>query len=113
MRVWPDVTVRANSVRSVFWVGDVAAKTCWNVDPPSVDRQSPFWNADPYRVVPSRGSIAKWLTPRTEPAPFQMREKVDPPSEDLYRPKGAASGGLLVAPPVTELTPRTPRVVAT
>src|SRR5678815_4602275 len=46
--------------------------------------------------------------------PFQTKANVAPPSVDFHRPKGAGiSDGVEVAPPVTELTPRTPRAVPT
>jgi len=39
-----------------------------------------------------------------------MKLKVAPPSVDSKRPKGGLGvGGFEVPPPVTELTPRTPR----
>ena len=43
-----------------------------------------------------------------------MNEKVAPPSVDLKRPNGGRGvGGFDVVPPVTEETPRTPRVELT
>jgi hypothetical protein len=39
--------------------------------------------------------------------------KVAPPSVDFHRPYGCAPGWLVVAPPLTDVTPRTPRADAT
>jgi hypothetical protein len=42
--------------------------------------------------------------------PSQMKLNVTPPFVDSKRPNGGlGTGGFVVAPPVTELTPRTPR----
>src|SRR5437763_3920518 len=57
------------------------------------------------------GSSSTWLTPRIVAFPSQTNENVAPPSVDLNSPNGGlGGGGVVVAPPVTEATPRTPRV---
>ena len=58
-------------------------------------------------------SISTWFTPRALACPSQTKLKVWPPSVVFHRPQAAASGASDTEPPVTEETPRTPRVVPT
>jgi len=131
----PAIDATANSAWSVAFA-ILSAVLIWvQVTPPSAERQTPPLpatpvepNAPPYTilfVVPFQpGSSCTLLLPRIvalglvplhvagQPSPpSQMKLNVAPPSVDSKRPKGGlGTGGFVVPPPVTELTPRTPRV---
>src|SRR2546429_6614367 len=128
-------SVDENSVRSVVvkngdvFCGTSGVKICRQVAPASSEREMPSRTSAANTVFELRGSSSMWFEPRFEhgfvptgcgglhangPGPPSNRNvQVAPPSVVFQMPHAAAPGLSDAAPPLTDETPRTPRVSPT